>query len=110
LLGNRHVDCASRPHQEVAMKNREHDGDQPGAQTHAEGEYGERARGANRERIHHAERDERDERDANDANDVSGDESESSTASNDGRHRLREDRQQHDEADKNSEKNRARNR
>jgi hypothetical protein len=82
------------------MKNREHEGDQQGAQTHGEGEYGDVARSANRDRIHHSERQ---------ADGAGNDESESSPAT-DGKHRLSEDRQQHDEADKNAEKNRARDR
>jgi hypothetical protein len=88
--------------QEVAMKNREHDGDQQDAQKHAEGQYGDRARAANRDRIHHSE---------DQADGQSEDPSDSpSSTEGQGRHRLDEDRQQHDEADKNSEKNRARDR
>lgn len=62
---------------------------QPGAQRHAEGTYGDAAREANRERLVSEPADD---------NVISH--------GPDGRHRLHEDRQQHDEADKNSEKNR----
>lgn len=82
------------------MKNRENEGDQQGAQIHAEGQYGDRAREANLERIHDGE---------SQADGDAENQSESSIPS-EGRHRLSEDRQQHDEADKNSEKNRARDR
>ena len=66
---------------------------QPGAQRHAEGEYGQVARKANQERIETSQ----DETDAND--DVNA-------QSGEGRGHLYEDRQQHDEADKNADKNR----
>jgi len=82
------------------MKNREHEGDQRGAQSHAEGEYGDVAREANRDRVHHSER----------QADGAGDDASEPPPTADGRHRLSEDRQQHDEADKNAEKNRARDR
>ena len=82
------------------MKNRENEGDQPGAQTHAEGQYGDRTRSANRERIRQSEG----------QADGEGDDQPDATDPGAGRHRLDEDRQQHDEADKNSEKNRERNR
>jgi hypothetical protein len=70
------------------MKDRTND--QKGAQRHGEGEYGDQARERNRERVQ----------------EPAGAETEEPTHSREGRHRLREDRQQHDEADKNSEKNR----
>jgi len=69
---------------------KDHSNDQPGAQRHAEGEYGDAAREANRERLQSSRDDE---------DDVIN-------RSGEGRHRIHEDRQQHDEADKNSEKNR----
>ena len=69
---------------------------QPGKQDHAEGEYGNRAREANRERIQTR---------IDDEDDTEGG-GVTSNRPRDGSHRLREDRQQHDEADKNSEKNR----
>ena len=74
------------------MKDRTND--QKGAQRHAEGEYGDQARERNRERLqeHIA--------DTGDAGE------ERSTENRAGKHRIYEDRQQHDEADKNSEKNR----
>jgi hypothetical protein len=70
---------------------------QPPGQTHPEGGYGERGREANRERVQHSEQ----HRDggANDA-DSSGHQH------HEGGHKIYEDRQQHDEADKNAEKNR----
>jgi len=72
------------------MKDRNND--QQGAQEHAEGEYGDQARERNRERLQEsvAEMDDTDRP--------------SSTRA--GKHRLHENREQHDEADKNSEKNR----
>ena len=69
------------------MKDRTND--QPGAQRHAEGSQGDATREANRERIASA---------PDDDNVISH--------GPDGRHRIHEDREQHDEADKNSEKNR----
>ena len=63
---------------------------QPGAQTHAEGTYGNAAREANQERLQSPP-------DPDD--DVIA-------RSDEGRHKIYEDRQQHDEADKNAEKNR----
>ena len=65
---------------------------QPGAQRHAEGGYGEVARKANLERLQTSQ-------DADAEDDVID-------RSGEGRHKIHEDRQQHDEADKNSEKNR----
>ena len=69
---------------------------QRGAQTHAEGEYGPKARDANRDRLQHSG-DELNETEARSPAD--GDHSE-------GGHKIYEDRQQHDEADLRSEKNR----
>jgi len=72
---------------------KDHSNDQPGAQRHAEGEYGDKARQRNLEQLHSGE--------------ASDEDSESdTTGSPPGRHRLQEDRQQHDEADLQSEKNR----
>jgi hypothetical protein len=67
------------------------DGQQKGAQTHAEGQHGDKAHSHFIESLH-------DER--------APTTSELGTASVEGSHRLREDREQHDEAEKNSEKNR----
>ena len=67
------------------------DGQQKGAQTHAEGQHGKKAHSRFIETLHESR--------APSANELEGD-------SEQGRHRLREDREQHDEADKNSEKNR----
>ena len=72
------------------MKDRSND--QQGAQRHAEGEYGDQTRELNRERLQERV-DETDETDRPSPSRV-------------GKHRLHEDREQHDEADKNSEKNR----
>ena len=69
---------------------------QPGAQRHAEGEYGDVARKANQERLETP-------RDGDDTDDADGD---VIARSGEGRHHIYEDRQQHDEADKNAEKNR----
>ena len=67
---------------------------QPPGQDHPEGGYGDRSRDANRERIQRR----------GDADDM-----ESNTQPHhEGGHKIYEDRQQHDEADKNSEKNRLR--
>jgi hypothetical protein len=75
--------------QEVAMKDRTND--QKGAQQHAEGEYGDQARERNREQLQDGE---------------DRDPASSEPPDRLGKHRIYEDRQQHDEADKNSEKNR----
>jgi hypothetical protein len=66
-------------------------GQQKGAQTHAEGQHGAKAHARFIESLH-------------ESREPSA--SEMTTGSADGGHRLHEDRQQHDEADKNSEKNR----
>lgn len=71
---------------------------QPPAQSHPEGGYGDRARDANRERIEG-----RDDGDA-DAPDTGA----NAHHPREGGHKIYEDRQQHDEADKNAEKNRLR--
>ena len=67
------------------------DGRQKGAQTHAEGQHGKKAHSRFIESLHEG---------------GAPSPQELGTESREGRHRLREDRQQHDEADKNSEKNR----
>jgi hypothetical protein len=67
------------------------DGKQKGAQTHAEGQHGKKAHSRFIESLHEGRAPEGQELPAE---------------SQEGRHRLREDREQHDEADKNSEKNR----
>jgi|KBSSwiStaDraftv2_1062776.scaffolds.fasta_scaffold5045979_2 hypothetical protein len=66
---------------------------QPGAQRHAEGEYGDKARQRNLEQLQSGG-DQPDEGEPN----ASGAEL--------GRHKIHEDRQQHDDADLQSEKNR----
>jgi hypothetical protein len=71
------------------MQNR--DGLQKGAQTHAEGQHGDKAHSRFIETIH-------------EGRETSA--SEIQAESSEGAHRLREDREQHDEAEKNSEKNR----
>ena len=71
------------------MKDRSND--QKGAQQHAEGEYGGQARERNVDQLQDGA--ESDETDAADENRL-------------GKHRIYEDREQHDEADKNREKNR----
>ena len=72
------------------------DAPERGAQTHPEGEYGFKAREANRDRLQHRG-DELSETEASAPPD--GDHRE-------GGRRIYEDRQQHDEADSRSEKNR----
>ena len=67
------------------------DGRQKGAQTHAEGQHGKKAHARLIESLHEGR--------APSPHDLG-------SKSRKGEHRLREDRQQHDEADKNSEKNR----
>jgi hypothetical protein len=71
------------------MQNR--DGRQKGAQEHGEGQQGEKAHSRFIESLHEGHEPAA---------------SESRTSPVDGSHRLREDREQHDEAEKNSEKNR----
>jgi len=69
---------------------------QRGPKTHAEGEYGSKARDANRDRLQHR-------------GDESSEPGTSAPAENDdgqGGDRIYEDREQHDEADLRSEKNR----
>lgn len=67
------------------------DGQQKGAQTHAEGQHGAKAHAHFIDSLH-------------DGPDPSA--ADVDTTFNEGGHRLREDREQHDEAEKNSEKNR----
>jgi hypothetical protein len=78
------------------------DNNQPGAQNHAEGQQGDKAHSAFIEEIHGkhggSEESEGAPQGQNDA-DVYG-------QPKTGHHRLHEDRQQHDEAEKNSESNR----
>jgi hypothetical protein len=72
------------------MKDRTND--QKGAQRHAEGEYGDKAREHNQERLQER------------IGDI--DETDLPNPDRVGKHRLYEDREQHDEADMKSEKNR----
>ena len=65
----------------------------PGAQRHPEGGYGDAARKANLDRLQTPQ-------DGGDDDDAAVEQP------REGRHRIHEDRQQHDEAEKNSEKNR----
>lgn len=74
------------------MKDKKHN--QPGAQQHAEGEYGDRTRERNREQVQNGA-EPRDEHRSEERAPAAG------------RHRLREDREQYDEADLQSEKNRS---
>jgi hypothetical protein len=67
------------------------DGYQKGAQSHAEGEHGAKAHARFIESLHESR---------------TPTASETSAPSVEGGHRLHEDREQHDEAEKNSEKNR----
>ncbi|MFL5607860.1 MAG: hypothetical protein ACJ8AD_15520 [Gemmatimonadaceae bacterium] len=71
------------------------DGRQQGAQQHAEGQHGERTHEGFREEISEF-------RNAPDPTQPEG------TPHREGKHRLDEDRQQHDDAEKNSERNRER--
>ena len=66
-------------------------GRQQGAQTHPEGGHGERTRERLREELESGASEPLDE---------------APSGQRPGKHRLHEDREQHDEADKNSEKNR----
>ncbi len=81
------------------------DGTQKGAQDHAEGGQGKKTRSRQQEILHSGERHETDPnvdargRDLTHGGDLT-------RGTPDGDHRLFEDRQQHDEAEKNSEKNR----
>ena len=80
------------------------DGKQQGQQTHAEGQHGEKTHAAFIEALHHkaTESDTPDRAPPEEADvDAAG-------RPIVGHHRLREDRQQHDEAEKNSEGNRLR--
>jgi hypothetical protein len=71
----------------------DHSKNQPGAQQHAEGDYGDKARQRNREELQSG-------------GDNEDDRAPSAAPPREGRHKIHEDREQHDEADKNSEKNR----
>ena len=73
-------------------------GRQKGPQEHAEGQHGEKAHQRFLEQLHEGESRESREETAQAA--------EARANRQDGGHRLREDRQQHDEAEKNSESNR----
>ena len=76
-------------------QNRKRDGAQKGAQGHAEGQHGRKTHARLLEQLHSG---------------ASGEERGNlpeTGAPIEGRHRLYEDRQQHDEAELNSEKNRA---
>jgi hypothetical protein len=68
-------------------------GQQKGAQTHAEGQHGAKAHARFIESLHEDEG-------------GAPPRPEMGTESRDGGHRLREEREQHDDADRNSEKNR----
>jgi hypothetical protein len=72
-----------------------HEGDVPGAQQHAEGQQGEKTREQFQRQIATA-------RDAPDPTEPEGE------PTRPGKHRLTEDRQQHDEAERNSEHDRER--
>ena len=78
-------------------ENRNRDGQQKGAQEHAEGQHGSKAHSRMIEQLNSGESAEEREAQAMRGPRVEAD----------GKHRLYEDRQQHDEAEKNSEKNRA---
>ena len=90
------------------------EGNQKGAQQHAEGQQGEKTRSRLKEQINDegAREETESQRAANDPNrfgkrsDAAAEPHENDFPESDGRHRLFEGRQQHDEADKNSEKNR----
>ena len=72
-------------------RNAEHGGHQQGSQSHAEGQHGERAHARFQEQLHESPADERDDVIA---------------THREGKHRLEEGREQHDEADRRSEQNR----
>ena len=90
------------------------EGNQKGAQVQAEGQHGEKTRSRLKEQINNegAREETRSQREANDPNrhgkrtGEAAEPHEQEFPESDGRHRLFEGRQQHDEADKNSEKNR----
>ncbi len=76
------------------MENKKRGGKQKGGQQHAHGTHGERTHQAIIEQINAGGRGERMAEDAAEPEMIKG------------RHKIHEDREQHDEADKNSEKNR----
>jgi hypothetical protein len=78
-------------------ENRNRDGQQKGAQEHAEGQHGSKAHSRMIEQLNSGESAE--EREAR--------EMRGARVEADGKHRLYEDREQHDEAEKNSERNRS---
>ena len=79
----------------MGENERDRAGDQKGAQTNAEGQHGDKAHSHKLEELH-----------AGPSGEERGNRPESG-APKEGHHRLFEDREQHDEAEKNSEKNRA---
>ena len=89
-------------------------GDIKGAQQHAEGQYGQKALEAKRAEIaDHSRHDDAQQRDDHDPRAADGSDAEAHEKrianpglERDGGHRLFENRTQHDEAEKNSEKNR----
>ena len=78
------------------MKDRDERKSQQGGQTHAEGQHGAKTREALLQQLNaNGERTGDREQEARDA-----------VAMREGKHKIHEDREQHDEAEKNSEKNR----
>ena len=90
------------------------EGNQKGAQAHAEGQQGAKTRSRLKQQINDegAREETHSQREANDPNrfgkraQTAAEPHEDDFPESDGRHRLFEGRQQHDEADKNSEKTR----
>ena len=78
------------------------DGNQKGPQDHAEGQQGSKTHGAFIDGLHGRHGGSPESEGAPQENEQAAE----TGSTSDGRHRLFEDRQQHDEADKNSEKNR----
>ena len=78
----------------MANQNKRADGQQKGAQTHAEGQHGDKAHAQFLEQLHSGASEAPREAESGHAYDEGSD----------GKRRLVEDRQQHDDADRNSEK------
>src|SRR5829696_5037623 len=103
-------------HTEEQRMAKPSEGNQKGAQVQAEGQHGEKTRSRLKEQINDegARKETRSQREANDPNRhgkrtseaAEPHEKELNFPEHDGRHPLFEGRQQHDEADKNSDKNR----
>lgn len=89
-------------------ENKKNEGKQKGAQTHAEGQHSDRAHSKFLEEIHGKHGGSEESEGAPQSQGQGQNDADEFGRPIEGRHRLHEDRQQHDEAEKNSEANRLR--